>query len=101
MQKVFALNSDTLCNSPFCLLYFFVETEQKAGADDWRNGGKCLIAVIHKGKNFEEMMERFQQKRAEFVAQEIRFFDAETLHCLIQMLQCSGHKLEEITGLAV
>ena len=50
---------------------------------------------------FEEVMERFQQKRAEFVAQEIRSFDAETLHCLIQMVRDSGHKLEEITGLAV
>ena len=60
-----------------------------------------MIAIIHKGTNFEEVMERFQQKRAEFVAQEIRSFDAETLHCLIQMVRDSGHKLEEITGLAV
>lgn len=60
-----------------------------------------MIAIIHKGKDFEEAMERFQQKRAEFVAQEIRSFDAETLHCLIQMVRDSGHKLEEITGLAV
>ena len=60
-----------------------------------------MIAIIPTGKNFEEVMERFQQKRAEFVAQEIRSFDAETLHCLIQMVRDSGHKLEEITGLAV
>lgn len=60
-----------------------------------------MIAIIHKGKNFEEAMERFQQKRAEFVAQEIRSFDAEALHCLIQMVRASGHKLEEISGLAV
>lgn len=60
-----------------------------------------MIAIIHKGKNFEEAMERFQQKRADFIAQEIRSFDAETLHCLIQMVRDSGHKLEEITGLAV
>ena len=52
-------------------------------------------------QKFEEVMEKFQQKRAEFVAQEIRSFDAETLHCLIQMVRDSGHKLEEITGLAV
>lgn len=62
---------------------------------------KYLIAIIHKGKNFEEAMERFQQKRADFIAQEIRSFDAETLHCLIQMVRDSGHKLEEITGLTV
>ena len=60
-----------------------------------------MIAVIHKGKNFEDVMERFQLKRAEFVAQEIRFFDADTLYRLIQMVRSSGHKLEEITGLAV
>lgn len=60
-----------------------------------------MIAIIHKGKHFEEVMEKFQQKRAEFVAQEIRSFDAETLHILIQMVRDSGHKLEEITGIAV
>ena len=60
-----------------------------------------MIAIIHKGKSFEEVTERFQQKRADFIAQEIRSFDAETLHCLIQMVRDSGHKLEEITGLAV
>ena len=60
-----------------------------------------MIAIIHKGKKFEEVMERFQQKRSEFVAQEIRSFDAETLYCLIQMVRDSGHKLEEITGLTV
>ena len=60
-----------------------------------------MIAVTHKGKHFEEVMERFQEKRAEFVAQELRSFDAETLHCLIQMLRSSGHKLEELTGIAV
>ena len=60
-----------------------------------------MIAIIQKGKNFEEVMERFQQKRAEFIAQEIRSFDSETLRCLIQMVRDSGHKLEEITGLAV
>ncbi len=60
-----------------------------------------MNAIIHKGKNFEEVMERFQKKRAEFVAQEIRSFDAEVLHCLIQMVRASGHKLEEISDLAV
>ena len=66
-----------------------------------RKGRRWFTIYIHKGKNFEEVMERFQQKRAEFVAQEIRSFDAETLHCPIQMVRDSGHKLEEITGLAV
>lgn len=60
-----------------------------------------MIAVIHKGKHFEEVMERFQEKRAEFVAQEIRSFDADALYCLIQMIRKSGHKLEKLTGVAV
>lgn len=60
-----------------------------------------MIAVIHRGQKFKETMEAFHQKRAEFVAQKIRSFDVETLHCLIQMVRDSGHKLEEITGLAV
>ena len=60
-----------------------------------------MIAVIHKGESFEEMMEKFQKKRAEFAAQEIRFCDADTLDCLIQMIRKSGHKLEELTGMAV
>ena len=38
-----------------------------------------MIAIIHRGQKFKEVMESFQQKRAEFVAQEIRTFDAETL----------------------
>lgn len=60
-----------------------------------------MIAVIHKGKQFAEVMEKFQQKRAEFVAQEIRTFDAATLRCLFQMVRNTGHKLDEISGLAV
>lgn len=60
-----------------------------------------MIAVIHKGKHYDETMRRFQQKRAEFAAQEIKSFDAETLCYFIQMLYRSGHKLENVTGLAV
>ncbi|MBS5150123.1 MAG: hypothetical protein KHY76_03905 [Butyricicoccus pullicaecorum] len=60
-----------------------------------------MIAVIHKGEHFEETMGKFQEKRAEFVAQEVRTCDPQTLYCLIQMVRRSGHKLEEISGLAV
>ena len=42
-----------------------------------------MIAVIHRGQKFKETMETFQQKRAEFVAQEIRNFDAETLYVFL------------------
>lgn len=60
-----------------------------------------MIAVVHREEKFEEVMEQFQQKRAEFIAQEIRFFDAKTLYCLIGMFKASGHKFEEMTGMAV
>lgn len=45
-----------------------------------------MIAVIHRGEKFKEMLEQFQRKRAEFIAQEIRCFDAETLYCLLEMM---------------
>ena len=52
-----------------------------------------MIAVIHRGEKFKEMLEQFQQKRAEFIAQEIRCFDAETLFCLLETIRGNGHKL--------
>ena len=46
-------------------------------------------------------MEAFQQKRAEFIAQEIRNFDAETLYVFLEWVRSTGHKLDRITGMAV
>lgn len=46
-------------------------------------------------------MEAFQQKRAEFIAQEIRSFDAETLYVFLEWIRSGGHKLDRITGMAV
>ncbi len=66
-----------------------------------RNGGNYLIAVIHRGQKFKETMEAFQQKRAEFIAQEIRSFDAETLYVFLGWVRSNGHKLDRITGMAV
>ena len=66
-----------------------------------RNGGNYLIAVIHRGQKFKETMEAFQQKRADFIAQEIRYFDAESLYLLFEMVRANGHKLDRITGMAV
>ncbi len=43
-----------------------------------------MIAVIHRGQKFKETMEAFQQKRAEFIAQGIRSFDAETLYVFLE-----------------
>ena len=50
-----------------------------------------MIAVIHRGEKFKEMLEQFQQKRAEFISQEIRYFDAETLFCLLETIRDNGH----------
>ena len=66
-----------------------------------RNGGNYLIAIIHRGQKFKETMEAFQQKRAEFIAQEIRNFDAETLYVFLEWIRGNGHKLDRITGMAV
>ena len=60
-----------------------------------------MIAVIHRGEKFQEMLEQFQQKRAEFIAQEIRNFDAETLYVFLEWVRSTGHKLDRITGMAV
>ncbi len=60
-----------------------------------------MIAIIHRGQKFKETMEAFQQKRAEFIAQEIRNFDAETLYVFLEWIRGTGHKLEELTGMAV
>lgn len=46
-------------------------------------------------------MEAFQQKRADFVVQKIRSFDAETLYVFLEWIRSSGHKLDRITGMAV
>ena len=60
-----------------------------------------MIAVIHRGQKFKETMETFQQKRAEFIAQEIRSFDAEILYVFLECVRGNGHKLDRITGMAV
>lgn len=60
-----------------------------------------MIAIIHRGQKFKETMEAFQQKRAEFIAREIRNFDAETLYVFLEWTRGNGHKLDRITGMAV
>lgn len=78
----------------------FGPSRSEVGTTD-RNGGNYLIAVIHRGQKFKETMEAFQQKRAEFIAQEIRSFDAETLYVFLEWIRSSDHKLDRITGMAV
>ena len=60
-----------------------------------------MIAIIHRGQKFKETMEAFQQKRVEFIAQEIRNFDTETLYVFLEWIRGNGHKLDSITGMAV
>lgn len=60
-----------------------------------------MIAVIHRGERFKEMLEQFQQKRANFIAQELRCFDAEILYCLLETIRGNDHKLVHLTGMAV
>lgn len=60
-----------------------------------------MIAVIYRGQKFKETMEAFQQKRTEFIAQEIRNFDAETLYVFLEWIRGNAHKLDRITGMAV
>lgn len=87
-----------LCSSFFH--YLTLNQVSEVGTTD-RNGGNYLIAVIHRGQKFKETMEAFQQKRADFVVQKIRSFDAETLYVFLEWIRSSGHKLDRITGMAV
>ena len=87
-----------LCSSFFH--YLTLNQVSEVGTTD-RNGGNYLIAVIHRGQKFKETMEAFHQKRAEFIAQEIRSFDAETLYVFLEWIRGNAHKLDRITGMAV
>ena len=60
-----------------------------------------MNAVIHRGNNYNDAIHSFQHKRMEFLGQEIRAFDANTLWLLIRQLCHNGRTLESITGLAV
>ena len=60
-----------------------------------------MNAVIHRGSNYKSSLRSFQHKRMEFLEQEIRTFDADTLWLLIRQLCRNGRTLENITGLAV
>lgn len=60
-----------------------------------------MIAVIHRGQKFKKTMEVFHQKRTEFIAQEIRNFDTETLYVFLEWIRGNAHKLDRITGMAV
>ncbi len=60
-----------------------------------------MNAVIHRGNDYENSLRTFQNKRAEYLEQEIRAFDVETLRLLLSDLQKRGHTVETLTGMAV
>lgn len=60
-----------------------------------------MKAVIHRGNDYKNTLRTFQHKRMEFLEQEIRAFDANTLWLLLRQLCKNGRTLESITGLAV
>lgn len=60
-----------------------------------------MNAVIHRGNDYENSLRTFQNKRAEYLEQEIRSFDVETLRLLLSDLQKRGHTIETLTGMAV
>lgn len=60
-----------------------------------------MNAVIHRGCNYSNTLRTFQHKRMDFIEQEIRAFDSETLWLLLRQLCRNGRTLENITGLAV
>lgn len=99
IQNLLCLSLLHLCGSFFSLSDFGPSRSNVRTPD--RNGGNYLIAIIHRGQKFKETMEAFQQKRAEFIAQEIRNFDAETLYVFLEWIRGNGHKIDRITGMAV
>ena len=98
IQNLLCLLLLHLCSSFFH--YLTLNQVSEVGTTD-RNGGNYLIATIHRGQKFKETMEAFQQKRADFVVQKIRSFDAETLYVFLEWIRSSGHKLDRIIGMAV
>ena len=63
--------------------------------------GFKMNAVIHRGNDYENSLRTFQNKRVEYLGQEIRAFDVETLRLLLSDLQKRGHTIETLTGMAV
>lgn len=60
-----------------------------------------INAVIHRGNDYENSLHTFQNKRVEYLEQEIRAFDVETLRLLLSDLQKRGRTIETVTGMAV
>lgn len=60
-----------------------------------------INAVIHRENDYENSLRTFQNKRMEYLEQEIRAFDVETLRLLLYDLQKRGRTIETLTGVAI
>lgn len=60
-----------------------------------------MNAVIHRENDYENSLRTFQNKRMEYLEQEIRAFDVETLRLLLYDLQKRGRTIEILTGVAI
>ena len=60
-----------------------------------------MNAVIHSGNDYENSLRTFQNKRMEYLEQEIRAFDVETLRLLLYDLQKRGRTIETLKGVAI
>lgn len=60
-----------------------------------------MNAVIHSGNDYENSLRTFQNKRMEYLEQEIHAFDVETLRLLLYDLQKRGRTIETLTGVAI
>ena len=60
-----------------------------------------MNAVIHRGNDYENSLRTFQNKRMEYLEQEIRAFDVETLRLLLYDLQKRGRTIETLTVVAI
>ena len=60
-----------------------------------------MNAVIHRGNNYNNALCSFQHKRMEFLEQEIRALDSETLWLLLRQICKNGRTLESFSELIV
>lgn len=60
-----------------------------------------MISVIHKGQDYEKSLRTFQNKRMEYIENEIRAFDSQTLYYFLNALHKRGRTMEGITRIAV
>ena len=65
------------------------------------SGGGIGTAAIHRGNNYNNALRSFHYKRMEFLEQEIRGLDIETLWLLLHQLCKNGRTLESFSELIV